>query len=231
MSVFDWRRLAPDRCYLCGKEGAKAGNREHFVPRSFFEHKKLPPLGAEPLPAHAECNSSTTKDEERVGIVWATVRPLDLGSEERYARALRAVKHVKAAGLRNSFLHNMRKLPIGGEVRIPGHSVHYVIAKMVRGIIYRATGHVYGPCVRWYIRMTALDMMVAEEGEIVEVPGVLTAKFVVDPDDQDTSMCFVAMYGLHFFAAFTFPEGTGALGTDEAIGANAVPLNWPRRPD
>lgn len=230
--MFDWQKLAPSRCYLCGLDIASGqGDREHFIPRALFERGKLPnePGRPEPLPSHIACNRSTSLDEARMAITWATVRPVGFGSAERWDRAMRALKRPMAAGLKASFLDNIEELASGGaRLTIPNESADYVSAKMVRGIIYRETGHVYGTHVLWFLRMVTHEHMVKKGGVLVDFPGAVTAKYLVSPNDPDVSMCFLAIHGLHIVAVFTFPASAPLVTTDGSELTDAKPLPWPR---
>jgi hypothetical protein len=229
--MFDWQTEAPTRCYLCGLNIANGkGDRDHFVPRALFEHGKLPNETGrpEPLPSHTVCNRSTSRDEQRVAISWATVRPVGFGSQERWDRAIRALKRPQAERLKASFLAHLVKLPHGARLTIPGRSAHYVIAKIVRGLLYRQSGHVFGPHVRWFIRQSHLSDMVENDGVVFDFPGALTAKCLVVPDDPDTTMTFLAIHGIHVISAFTFPAQKESSMFEGEVPEDTFVLSWPR---
>lgn len=227
--MFDWRKIAPDRCYLCGATIAHGeGDREHYIGRQFHPSGRIPNVDGrvEPLPSHRECNRSTMRDEDRVAMAWALTDPMAHTRPERYERAMRGLKREKAAGLRASFVANMQRLAVGGLIKVPGLSVHYVVAKMVRGLFYLDSGHVFGPDVRWSITGVTLWDMLETVGTTVEVPDVLRAKYLADPEAPDRSMCFLQVYAGHVVLAVTDREG-GVIA--EVHGEDGVALNWPRK--
>lgn len=234
--VYDWQKLAPTRCYLCGLDIPPGEmSREHFIGRQLFENGKIPNglPNVQPLPSHTKCNTSTQRDEDRMAILWSIVRPDGVKNDamqERWDRSVRALKRPQAAGLKSSIIDHVEHLPLGVRIPIPGKAAHYAIAKMVRGIIYRETGHVYGDHVRWFVRQLTLDQMVEAGGELREL-GPVVAKYLVVPEDPDTSMCFLAIHGIHIVVAFTFPESKPLVTHDGDVVSDADVLPWPRKPD
>ncbi len=230
--VFDWKAKAPERCYLCGLEGARVGaggDREHFIPRILFERGKIPNglRHVEPLPSHVECNKSTALDEARTAYAWAVCRPKGFGSQERFDRTIRGLQRSEAAKLKDDFLANMREVPTGGAiVNIPNDSLNWMLAKMTKGIVYATTGVVLGPDLIWWFGTFALDAFVTIGGAPFDVPDVLSAKHS-RLNGEPGAACAFAIYGYHFYSAIACPLGGrayGLLAADDEKG----PMAWPR---
>jgi hypothetical protein len=220
--MFDWQRLAPTRCYLCGGEGADT--REHVIPKALYT--KPAPSNLIVLPAHFACNNGMSKDEERVVYAWAACRPGAPLVDPLYEKALRALLRPQAAGLRASFLENV--LPLdesGGHVlQIPGLSVPYVLAKIVKGLLYRETGHVLDLQSKWWMGEVQLDIMVEwAEGRLIQTPGDrVTAKYLHD-DGFQRGAWVLGMADLRVYGVMVF-------GKDVVVPPSridCVTLPWP----
>ena len=166
---YDWSREAPHRCFLCGADGANT--KEHAIPRSFYEDPKQLPDDVLVLPAHRTCNKSTEKDEEFQFIAWALANPHPAAGTPRFDRALRALSREGARGLAQGMFDMITEFPNGwAALNVPGLRMHYVIAKMIKGLYYARTGVVLGADVTWKILGTGLDTVVMGPGELIVVP-------------------------------------------------------------
>jgi hypothetical protein len=228
--MFDWRKLAPERCYLCGLDGAKqgdGGDREHFIPRVLFENGKIPNGmdHVKPLPSHKACNRSTQLDEQRAALTWATARPEGFGSDARYDRAIRTLKRPEAARLRASFLANVEELPSGGAVlRTPNESTEWTLAKMANGIVYSASGRVLDTDLLWWFGTLGFDNFVAYDGTPFDVPNVLMAKYEVDTTEPGL-FCAFNVHGFHLFTVAAFRRAGPSDGT---LPGRRARMAWPR---
>lgn len=228
--MFDWRTLAPDRCFLCGRSIARReGDREHFIPRIFFEGGKIPnglPHVA-PLPSHRVCNSSTHLIEERVAIVWATgggPPDADHSETERWLRSVRALKHPKKAALLASFLSHTEELPDGSaRLRIPNDGTYWVLGKMLKGIVYQDLGRFIDPAMLWAIVMRPPETLVDTPGTVFDVPGVLRATY--EADGEGTVAATFTVYDTHGFLVCAFRAGSR---THHSLrNLPRVALSWP----
>lgn len=224
--MFDWARLAPTRCYLCGGEGADT--REHVVSKTFYERKRLPD-DAVVLPAHDACNKSTSLDEQTVSIAWAACAPEGWTSTERYERAKRGLLRPEAHGMREDFLKRLQPLGQGQGARleVPLVSIQYVLAKFVRGLLYRETGHVIGPRTLWFVTAVPFDFMVETEGDLIDVHGVVLARWQdTHPWDRDNGVWCLNALGFPY-AIITFTDEPEMTSRVDAM-AKSVALPWPR---
>jgi hypothetical protein len=222
--MFDWQRLAPKRCYLCGGEGADTS--DHVVPRVMYAGSLSSDVIV--LPAYFECNNGMSKHEERVVFSWATCRPGYPKEDALYAKAMRGLFRPEAAGLLASFPDNLQPLESGGAlVHIPGLRVHYVLAKMVKGLLYRENGHVLAPRTTWLMAAAHLNWMVEfETGTLIHTPrDVVTAKYQ-QASTFEHGVCFLGMGDGRVYAVLFFGEDADV--PPSRLGW--VTLPWPRPP-
>jgi hypothetical protein len=81
------------RCFLCCEPLVADADRKHFIPHCFYEGRRLPNEPNLTLPAHHECNASTSIDEQWVATILALAR-LD---EELFLEVFAQTPKPKAA--------------------------------------------------------------------------------------------------------------------------------------
>ncbi len=211
-------------CFLCGREGADTV--EHVVPRSLYPG----PLGDDAItaPAHEACNQTTARAEE-------TFRNhVGLGATERenpvFEAALRSLGRGRAAGLRAEFVRHMQPAERGGGfIGMNADRVLWVLAKIMKGLVYEATGEILKPRdIRWafaHIGIATLRRMAPppEPPFARDVPRVLQAFWYSEPETP--VLALVRMYGNDeaIYSVTAFP--TKRRATWWAAGARA--LVWP----
>lgn len=137
-----------ERCYLCGQAGADTV--EHTVPQCLYPGSLGEPVQA---PAHRVCNATTTKQEESFRNLLAASAGVPMNSP-LFEKMMRSLSRPEAKGLRADFEKRMKPLPDGsGIIGIPdGHST-WVLAKIVKGLVYLELGAILRPAeVRWAAR-------------------------------------------------------------------------------
>lgn len=152
--------MASDLCYLCGKMGADTS--DHVVPKTCY----VPPLPADviTLPTHRACNKSTSKDEEWVTIGWATSRPFPDNGDPRYDKSKRALLRDQAEGLRQKYLASLTPHRSGGAIIDLGEGrVEYVLAKIVKGLLFKQEGMLISQDHTWSIKKVSLALVVEQE--------------------------------------------------------------------
>jgi hypothetical protein len=225
-------------CYLCCLPIAGGADRtkEHFIPRTFYENRKLPDENDLSFPAHRSCNESTTKEEEWVATCLALSNPLGPSSGERWDRAVRAVSRDKAIAMRTALVRDAIDLP-GGASAIPVGMgrLTWVLAKIVKGLVVRSTGTLLPNGTPWSIRHGNYESAIALEAPLfVEVPGhgdisqrgtVLLAKGIQHPKMPTVFNWELIIHGRHPFFVTTAPRENLGGGAGER---DCVPLVWPK---
>jgi hypothetical protein len=222
-TLADYTAIVGDTCYLCGECGADT--REHVVSKAFY----VPPLPSDmiTLPAHLACNQSTSKDEEWLSMVWSTSRPEPRGNQDRWDKAIRGLKRERSARLKAAFLGSMTELPSGwAKVEIDEPRIYYVIAKIVKGLVYNEDGVLL--CDRrWWIRTITLERMVRLPlPKSRQVHDVAFLKWGEIPGSKVPSIFWsLAMYNGHIYVGCAVsPEDVGEVPHSES----AQELPWPR---
>ena len=145
-------RPAQKTCFLCCKPIHGKATTEHFLPRCFYEGRRVPNEPGLTLPAHGECNASTTDEEEWVAHSLALSDPLPGPKGERWDRAIRALKLPRA--MSQAFVGSILQLPDGGAALPMGvERATWVYAKIVKGLSYRTCGALLGPGTPWSVRV------------------------------------------------------------------------------
>lgn len=211
-------------CFLCGAEGADT--KEHVVARAFYEGGKLPnDSRVLVLPSHRACNASVKDDEEHVAHAWAVTAVQPFRSDERYARAVRALQG--SCGLRHLVMDRAVHQDNGWVMlSFPGRRVHYVLSKIVRGLLYRETGRVIDQDSMWFIRSATLASMVEAQGKLLDAVIVHAKWQPLHPDLPDAHLVWLSINGDRTFVVNVVPEEF-----QRHVGAEAVALPWPRQAD
>jgi hypothetical protein len=210
-------------CFLCGLPGADSD--EHVVPRCFYDDRR-PTTGGITARAHQKCNSSIGLDEQSAFVTLSTSRLIGMGGDERYERAKRTLLRPEAQAFAQSFLDSMVPLPGGGAMRtIDELSLLYVLAKIVKGFVYRETGQLLLDNLWWTRTITFERLITAPTDRIVDVPAVLSARWAQFPSEPRATSWWMSFYGQHHYFVVSAPRGTrGAFPN----GVGSVALTWPR---
>jgi hypothetical protein len=174
-------------CYLCceplnARPELGAATIEHFIPRCFYEGRQVANEPDLSLPAHLECNRSTSLDEEWVFIHFALTSPIGSGpsgprSGERQQRAIRALTRPtprRPEGLAKRFEEGALALPSGDfrAVYIGADRLTWVLAKLAKGLTFRASGALLPPETVWTTRYCDYGELIQDTFSpwVVEVP-------------------------------------------------------------
>jgi hypothetical protein len=161
------------RCYLCcepleGRPELGTATADHFIPHCFYENRRVPDEPDLCLPAHLECNRSTSLDEEWVFINFALSSPIGLRPwgerQERAKRALLRATPKNPGGLMTRYIAGTTILP-GGDfmhTRIGTDRVTWVLAKLAKGLTFRTSGQLLGPDTLWTTRYTDYAAFIQE---------------------------------------------------------------------
>jgi hypothetical protein len=215
-------------CYLCGKTGPDT--REHVVPKACY----VPPLpeGLITLPAHLVCNQSTSMDEEWVSIGWSTCRPFPDDGDARYEKAMRALLRVQAEGLRRNYLDSMTSHVSGGAVLNLGNArVEYVLAKIVKGLLYHQDGLLISQDHTWSFKKIDLGLMVEQPfTRQIDVHNVVVFRWEALPNSiEPTIFWTLAVYNMHiFWGAAVAPGDIDRLVARIPSLKDGVRLAWPK---
>jgi hypothetical protein len=206
-----------DRCFLCCEPvSPELRSKEHFVPRCFYEGNRLPDEPGLCLPAHRDCNVSTSSDEEWVAVNLALSNPLGGRNEERWARSIRALRRPEAEGLKERLVSGIVELPGGGaSLHVGSGRLIWVLAKIVKGLCWRNCGTLLGPETQWTIRQADYEQTITLEADwCVEVPAngdltqrgaVVLAKGLGLPEKLLFNW-FLIVHGQHPFFVTTVPR-------------------------
>jgi hypothetical protein len=213
-------------CFLCGQPGADTS--DHVVSKTFY----VPPLPDDmiTLPAHKACNRSTSKDEEWVSIGWASCRLTWDPNDARYVKAKRSLLRDEAPGLRHAFLSSLLEVPsAGGFLDLGETRVQYVVAKMVKGFVYRADRLLLSDYL-WWMRSVDLELMVSlplpryEEAHDIAVIKWSVIEGIAG-SRRPTIFWALGTYNVHLFAGLAIPpEDAHAV----PVARSALALPWPK---
>ena len=205
------------RCYLCCKTiPVGEETNEHFIPRCFYEGKRVPNEPRLSFPSHADCNASTTREEEWIAVHLAFSNPLFGRNEERFQRAMRALNRPQAAGLLARFNAGATELPSGwAALEIGVRDLGWVLAKIVKGLCLRECGVFLGP---------STECSVPSSGD---TGSVLIAKGE-GLRDQGWFNWDLLLHGIHPYWVTTVPKSR--LRGPAGSGPNdCMKLEWPRK--
>lgn len=161
----------PEVCFLCCRTIDVRSERttEHVLPHCFYEGRKVPEDGPT-SPAHYACNRSTSLDEQTifVAIGQTTVSPTH--TPELRERANRTLK--RSAAFEQGFRAHVTMQEGIPYVSPPQLPMTRVMAKIVKGLMYRETRTLFGEDWRWTVRAPEPDIpMPADEPRwLVVVP-------------------------------------------------------------
>jgi hypothetical protein len=149
-------RRKAETCYLCGKAIAGDRSKDHFLARCLYEGRRAPNEPNVTLPAHVVCNRSTAKAEEWLAIALGLTTVSETHAPELTKRAGRALARDAGTGgprlMSVAFLSQIVAYH-GGLTLVPHQErVTWVLAKMVKGLLYREAGILLGSEVLWTIR-------------------------------------------------------------------------------
>lgn len=222
-------------CFLCCRPIDGKGTKEHFVSRCFYLDRKLPNDPTLQLPAHQECNGSTSADEEWVAVNFGLAQPGAKG--ERWERAIRALTMDRPAGrpLAQSFMAKVLEVPGGVALPVGADRLTWVIGKIVKGLCYREWGVLLDENVQWTLRVCPDELRESEDLRVlVELPanepgrgGVLAAKGAGLPD-KGLFIWVVVLVGMAPLMMMTTPrEGLNLQpGAEGKFGFTK--LAWPK---
>src|ERR1019366_4361452 len=172
------------RFFLCCKPLVGKWSAEHFVPRCFYPNRKVPNEPNLTVPAHPECNRSTSDEEEWGFQVLSLSHPLGLhgspssAEHERWNRAQRALTMARPGlpgGRAAGFWRRVVDLPGGGAALPMGVDRYlWVLAKIAKGLSYRETGLLWGPDTEWSARVCDYADFISAPIEplFVEIPAL-----------------------------------------------------------
>jgi hypothetical protein len=217
-------------CFLCGLPGADT--RDHVVPKAFY----TPPLPDDliTLPAHLACNRSTSKDEEWISIGLSAARPIPDKGDARYEKAKRSLLREEAPRLRQAFLDAMIPHQSGGATLDLGNlRVRYVLAKIVKGLLFHQAGRLLTEHHTWVIKSIKLPLMVERAPafpHLIEVHDVALFRWQEWPDSIGPTVFWdLALFNMHIFSGVTVsPLDFDQLVTRLDWLKDGVCLPWPK---
>lgn len=222
--------MSDEICFLCGKRGADT--REHILSRALYP----PPRPSDMLtaPSHETCNKSTARDEEWLAITWAVTRPFPEMNQERYDRALRALKREESAKMRDAFFASFTAHESGGAfLHVELSRVQYVLAKIVKGLVFHEDGLLISTDHTWWIKSIDLAIMVERSAAFthqVEVHDVVVFRW----ETLGPSVFWaLALFNMHIYWGVTVaPADFDRLaGRIPALRESSVRLPWPKPKD
>lgn len=146
------RPRARETCYLCCLPIEVTADRttEHVLPRSFYEGRVVPE-DSFTLPAHRACNGSTSQDEQMIFVALGHTTTSPTHTPELQSRAARTLD--RAPKLEKAFLSQVVQGPGGSPYVSPEQErMTPVMAKIVKGLLFREAGILLGPEWRWTVR-------------------------------------------------------------------------------
>lgn len=211
-------------CFLCGKPGADT--REHIVSRAFY----VPPLPGDMLtaPSHLECNRSTSRDEEWLTHTWALTRPAQGTNQARWQRSVRALQREESTKMREAFLASFGDQQAGW---VPVHvdllRIQYVLAKIVKGLLFHADGQILSEGYTWTIRSIDLELMVKQPyTRQIEVHDVAVFRWETL---GSTVFWVLGLYNMHIYWGLAVaPAEFDALAARLRFVKAGVRLPWPK---
>ncbi|MDP9033530.1 MAG: hypothetical protein M3O50_01880 [Myxococcota bacterium] len=216
----DAQAVAPRReeetCYLCCQPMHGERTKEHFIPRCFYEGRRLPDEEGLCLPAHQACNVSTSEEEQWIALALGLSYPIGERNPERWNRSIRTLLRPQADGLRQRFMSDIVDLPGGGAAMPAGTERHtWVLAKIVKGLCWRECQTLLGAETQWTGRVANYEDIIAlsphwqvevpSKGNVSQRGSVLIAKGMGIPE-KGLFCWYLILHGLHPHVVFTVPK-------------------------